>query len=219
MAREDFNDYLAFLAVARERSFTRAATKRGISQSTLSHVIRRLEERLGMTLLMRTTRNVSLTDAGQRLMEALSPRIDEIEADIARITELRDIPAGTVRLTVSDHMIRHCVWPRLAPVLKNYPDIKVEMAQENGFVDVIEGRFDAGVRLGEGLIQDMVAVRIGPDWRLAVIGSPNYLAKAGVPKHPHDLLNHTCINIRQGHSIPVYAWEFEKKGGRGRCES
>lgn len=212
MAKEDFNDYLAFLAVARERSFTRAALRRGVSQSTLSHTIRRLEERLGLPLLMRTTRNVSLTEAGERLMAALVPRIDEIEAEIAQMTQLRDTPAGTVRLTVSDHMIHQCIWPRLAPVLKDYPDIKVEMAQENGFVDVIEGRFDAGVRLGEGLPRDMVAVRVGPDWRLALIGSTDYLARAGVPRHPHDLVNHNCINIRQGNSLSLYAWEFEKDG-------
>ncbi|MCX5568176.1 LysR family transcriptional regulator [Kaistia nematophila] len=212
MAREDFNDYLAFLAVAQERSFTKAAAKLGVSQSTLSHIIRRLEERLGLRLLMRTTRSVAPTEVGEKLMSSLQPRIEEIEADITSLLLLRDTPAGTVRLTVSDNGIHECVWPKLAPVLKNYPDLKVELAQENALVNVVEGRYDGGVRLGESVEKDMISVRIGPDWRLVVVGSPDYLAKAGVPQHPSELVNHQCINMRHPGSGTIYAWELEKDG-------
>ena len=212
MAREDFNDYLAFLAVAQERSFTKAAAKLGMAQSTLSHIIQRLEERLGMRLLMRTTRSVAPTEVGERLLQSLQPRIEEIEADITALLKLRDKPSGTVRLTVSDNAIRECVWPKLGPVLKNFPDVKVELSQENAFVNIVEGRYDAGVRLGESLVKDMIAVRIGPDWRLVVVGSPEYLAKAGIPEHPRDLMNHNCINMRRPGSGTLYAWEFEKDG-------
>lgn len=200
------------MAVAQERSFTKAAAKLGISQSTLSHVVRRLEERLGMRLLMRTTRNVAPTEVGERLLHSLQPRIEEIEADIISLLQLRDTPAGTVRLTVSDNAIHECVWPKLAPVLRNYPDVKVELAQENAFVNIIEGRYDGGVRLGESLEKDMIGVRIGPDWRLVVVGSPEYLERAGVPQHPRDLMKHQCINMRHPGSGTLYAWEFEKAG-------
>ncbi|PRD13637.1 LysR family transcriptional regulator [Pantoea coffeiphila] len=208
--REDFNDYLAFLAVAQERSFTRAAARLNISQSTLSHIIRRLEERLGMRLLMRTTRKVAPTEVGEKLMAALEPRLDAIETDISALLRFRDTPAGTVRLTVSDHILHEYVWPALAPVLKNYPDIQVELSQENGFIDIVEGRFDAGVRLGDDVVKDMIAVRIGADWQPAVIGSADYLEKAGMPSHPSDLVRHSCINIRHSGAGPLYAWEFEK---------
>lgn len=212
MAREDFNDYLAFLAVAQERSFTKAAAKLGVSQSTLSHIIRRLEERLGLRLLMRTTRSVAPTEVGEKLMLSLQPRLEEIEADITSLLKLRDTPAGTVRLTVSDNGIHECVWPKLAPVLKNYPDLKVELAQENALVNVVEGRYDAGVRLGESVEKDMISVRIGPDWRLVVVGSPEYLARAGVPRHPSELVDHQCINMRHPGSGTIYSWELEKDG-------
>ncbi|MEQ5031024.1 LysR family transcriptional regulator [Morganella morganii] len=185
--REDFNDYLAFLAVAQERSFTRAAARLNISQSTLSHIIRRLEERLGMRLLMRTTRKVAPTDIGEKLMAALEPRLNAIETDISDLLRYRDTPAGTVRLTVSDHMLHEYIWPALAPILKHYPDIQVELSQQNGFIDIVEGRFDAGVRLGDDVVKDMIAVRIGADWRPAVIGSPDYFARAGKPSHPSEL--------------------------------
>jgi len=208
--REDFNDYLAFLAVAQERSFTRAAARLNISQSTLSHIIRRLEERLGMRLLMRTTRKVAPTEIGEKLMAALEPRLDAIETDISALLRFRDTPAGTVRLTVSDHMLHEYVWPALAPVLKNYPDIQVELSQENGFIDIVEGRFDAGVRLGDDVVKDMIAVRIGSDWQPAVIGSADYLEKAGTPSHPSELARHSCINIRHSGGGQLYAWEFER---------
>ncbi|BBV66443.1 LysR family transcriptional regulator [Kluyvera ascorbata] len=208
--REDFNDYLAFLAVAQERSFTKAAARLNISQSTLSHIIRRLEERLGMRLLMRTTRKVALTEIGEKLMAALEPRLDAIETDISALLRFRDTPAGTVRLTVSDHMLHEYIWPALAPVLKNYPDIQVELSQENGFIDIVEGRFDAGVRLGDDVVKDMIAVRIGADWQPAVIGSADYLEKAGTPSHPSELARHSCINIRHSGAGQLYAWEFER---------
>ncbi|HAV1913657.1 TPA: LysR family transcriptional regulator [Enterobacter hormaechei subsp. steigerwaltii] len=207
---EDFNDYLAFLAVAQERSFTRAAARLNISQSTLSHIIKRLEERLGMRLLMRTTRKVAPTEIGEKLMAALEPRLDAIETDISALLRFRDTPAGTVRLTVSDHILHECVWPALAPVLKNYPDIQVELSQENGFIDIVEGRFDAGVRLGDDVVKDMIAVRIGADWQPAVIGSADYLEKSGMPSHPSELIRHSCINIRHSGVGQLYAWEFEK---------
>lgn len=208
--KEDFNDYLAFLAVAQERSFTRAAIRLGVSQSTLSHIIRRLEERMGMRLLMRTTRKVAPTEIGEKLMQALEPRLDAISADISSLFHFRDTPAGNVRITLSDHMLEDCIWPSLAPALKKFPDIHVELSQQNGFVDIVEGRFDAGVRLGNDVVNDMIAVRIGPDWRLAVIGSPDYFADAGVPEHPSELVHHSCINVRLSGTGSVYAWEFEK---------
>ncbi|MCS3429711.1 LysR family transcriptional regulator [Klebsiella sp. BIGb0407] len=210
--RDDFNDYLAFIAVAEAKSFTRAAINLGISQSTLSHTIRRLEERLGLPLLMRTTRRVAPTEIGEMLLQILQPRLDGMEDDIAALLRFRDTPAGTVRLTVSDHMIHDCIWPRLAPVLKEYPDVKVELSQQNGFVDIIEGRFDAGVRIGDDIVKDMVAVRIGPDIRFIVIGSPAYLKQHGYPAHPSELEQHNCINIRHSPAGSIYAWEFEKQG-------
>lgn len=208
--REDFNDYLAFLAVAQERNFTRAAARLAISPSTLSHIIRRLEERLGMRLLMRTTRKVALTEIGEKLMVVLEPRLDAIDSDITALMRFRDTPAGTVRLTVSDHMLHERLWPALAPVLKHYPDITVELSQQNGFIDIVEGRFDAGVRLGDDVVKDMIAVRVGADWRPVVIGSPDYFAQAGRPHHPSELVEHQCINIRHSESGPLYAWEFER---------
>ena len=210
MPRVDFNDYLAFLAVAQEGSFTKAGAKLGLSQSTLSHTVRRLETRLGLRLLTRTTRSVATTAVGERLLQSLQPRLEEIEADIASLLEMRDRPSGTVRLTVSDNAIHECVWPRLAPVLHNYPDVKVELASENSFQNIVEGRFDAGVRLGESVDKDMIAVRIGPDWRLVVVGSPDYFRKAGIPQHPKELVGHNCINMRMPGSGGLYAWEFEK---------
>ncbi|WP_414500383.1 LysR family transcriptional regulator [Zymobacter sp. IVIA_12111.31 C1] len=210
--RENFNDYLAFVMVAQQKSFTRAATKLGISQSTLSHIIRRLEERMGMPLLMRTTRRVSTTEKGEMLLQILQPRIDSIESDISSLLRFRNTLAGTVRLTASDHMIHVCLWPKLAAALRDYPDIKVEFSQQNGFVDIIEGQFDAGIRVGDDVMKDMVAVRIGPDLRFVVVGAPHYLERAGVPLHPTDLHAHNCINIRLSPNGSLYAWEFEREG-------
>lgn len=212
MARADFNDLLWFLVVANERSFTRAAAKLGIAQSTLSHTIRRLEERMGLRLLTRTTRSVAPTEAGQRLRQSLAPRIAEIEADIADLMAFRDKPSGTVRITLSDHALESVVWPKLRPLLAGYPDVKVELSRDNGFRNIVEDGFDAGVRLGESIEKDMVAVRIGPDWRLLAVGSPGYFETRPAPSHPRELIAHTCINLRQTTNGGLYAWEFEKDG-------
>lgn len=212
MAKEQFNDLLWFLAVAEERSFTRAAAKLGITQSTLSHTIKRLETRMGIRLLMRTTRSVAPTEAGERLRQSLAPRIAEIEAEIAALMAFRDKPAGTIRLTLSDHALDKVVWPKLKPMLASYPDIKLEFSIDNGLRNIVEESFDAGIRLGESVEKDMVAVRVGPDWRQVAVASPDYLAEHPTPRHPHDLLAHDCINMRQARSGGLYAWEFEKSG-------
>ncbi len=212
MAREQFNDLLWFLAVAEELSFTRAAARLGISQSTLSHTIKRLETRMGVLLFNRTTRNVALTEAGERLHLLLAPRIAEIETEMAAIMSYRDRPAGRIRITLSDHALQTVVWPKLSAVLTDYPDLKVEFSIDSAFRNIVESGFDAGIRLGESVEQDMVAVRIGPDWRLVAVASPAYLAQRGTPQHPKDLVNHTCINIRQISAGGLYAWEFEKDG-------
>jgi DNA-binding transcriptional LysR family regulator len=201
---------LWFLAVAEEHSFTKAAAKLGTSQSTLSQTIKKLEERLGLRLLTRTTRSVSPTEAGQRLIRSLAPRIEEIETEIDQLMEIRDRPSGTVRITLSDHALHSFVWPKLCPVLNDYPDIKVELDTDNGFRNIVEDRFDAGVRLGESIDKDMVAVRIGPDWRLVAVAAPSYLATRSVPMSPQDLVGHNCINHRQSRSGGVYIWEFEQ---------
>lgn len=212
MAKDDFNDLLWFLAVAEERSFTRAAVRLGIAQSTLSHTIRRLETRMGIRLLTRTTRSVATTEAGERLRTTLQPRIAEIRAEIESLTEYRDKPAGTVRISLSDHAFNSVVWPKLRPVMSLYPDIHLELNVDNGFRNIVEEGFDAGVRLGESVEKDMVAVRIGPDWRLVAVASPDYLARRTVPEHPRDLIGHVCINIRHSASGPAYAWEFSRDG-------
>lgn len=208
MPREDMSDLLAFLAVARERSFTRAAGKLGVSQSALSHTIRRLEARLGLRLLTRTTRSVSPTQAGERLLNTAGPRLDEVEAEIAALGELRDKPGGTIRITTSDHAANTILLPKLAPLLRDYPDIKIELVIDYGLTDIVAERYDAGVRLGEHLARGMIAVPIGPELRMAVVGTPAYFAKHPAPKKPQDLTTHCCINLR----LPggVYAWEFEK---------
>jgi DNA-binding transcriptional LysR family regulator len=212
MAREDFNDLLWFLALAEDRSFTKAAAKLGITQSTLSHTIKRLETRLGLRLLTRTTRSVSLTEAGERLFNALLPRITAIRGELEALSDLRDKPAGTVRITLSDHALETVVWPKLQPILKDYPDVRVELSRDNGLRNIVEDGFDAGVRLGESIEKDMIAVRIGPDWRMLVVASPAYLADQPMPQHPQDLVGHNCINMRQATGGGLYAWEFEKDG-------
>ena len=212
MLRENLNDVLAFLAVARDRSFTRAAAKLGVSQSALSHTIRGLEARLGLRLLARTTRSVAPTEAGERLLRALGPRFDEIEAELAGLGELRDKPAGTIRITSGEHAAEAILWPALAKLLPHYPDIKVELNIDYGLTDIVAERYDAGVRLGEQVAKDMTAVRIGPDFRMAVVGAPSYFARRPKPKHPQDLTAHDCINIRLPTYGGIYAWEFEKRG-------
>jgi DNA-binding transcriptional LysR family regulator len=212
MAKQDFNDMLWFLAVAKERSFTKAAAKLGVAQSTLSHTIKRLETGLGIRLLTRTTRNVALTEAGERLRKSLAPHIEEIEAEIAALMAFRDKPSGRVRITLSDHALRTVVWPKLKPVLAAYPDIKLELSLDVGLRNIVEDGFDAGIRLGESIEKDMIAVKAGPDWRLVAVASPGYLARHAPPKHPHDLVDHNCINMRQERAGGLYAWEFGKDG-------
>lgn len=212
MQREDMKDLLWFLEVARERSFTKAAAKLGTSQSTLSLTIKQLEARLGVRLLARTTRNVAPTEAGERLFRSLAPRIEEIDADLASLVAFRDTPSGTVRLTLSDHALQTTVWPKLRTVLMNYPDVSVELYSDNGMRNIVEERFDAGVRLGESVDRDMIAVRIGPDWRMIAVASPDYLSEHPMPIAPQDLVGHACINMRQTTAGGLYAWEFEKDG-------
>jgi DNA-binding transcriptional LysR family regulator len=212
MPRENFNDLIAFVTVAREGSFTRAAAQLGVSQSALSHTIRALETRLGIRLLTRTTRSVSATEAGERLLMTLGPRFDEIEAEVAALSELREKPAGTVRITTAEHAANSVLWPKLTPFLPEYPDIKVEITVDYGLTDIVAGRYDLGVRLGDQVAKDMIAVRIGPDMRMAVVGAPAYFAKRPPPRTPHDLTAHDCINLRLPTYGGLYAWEFEKDG-------
>lgn len=212
MLREDMKDLLWFLEVAKEQSFTKAAATLGTSQSTLSYTIKQLEARLGVRLLTRTTRSVSTTEAGERLFQSLAPRFQEIEADLAGLVAFRDKPSGTVRLTLSDHALQTTVWPKLSRVLSDYPDISVELYSDNGMRNIVEERFDAGVRLGESVDKDMIAVRIGPDWRLRAVASPGYFSRHGIPQTPQDLVGHVCINMRQVTWGGFYAWEFEKDG-------
>ena len=212
MPRHDVNDLIAFLAVARERSFTRAAARLGVSQSALSHTIRALEERLGVRLLTRTTRSVAPTAAGERLLHGIGPRFEEIDAELAALTALRDKPAGIIRINAGEHAAETLLWPVLAGFLPRYPDIKVEVTVDNGLADIVAERFDAGVRLGEQLAKDMIAVRIGPDFRMVVVGAPSYFKQRERPKRPQDLTQHACINIRLPTLGGIYAWEFERRG-------
>lgn len=212
MQREELVDLNAFVLVAGEESFTRAAAKLGTSQSALSHTIRRLEARLGVRLLTRTTRRVAPTQAGERLLKVLGPALDTIAAELAALSELREKPAGTIRLTTSEHAAHSVLWPALARLLPDYPDIQVELSLDSGLVDIVADRFDAGVRLGESVAKDMVAVRIGPDLRMAVVAAPAYLAAHPPPRTPQDLAEHRCINLRQPTSGGLYAWELERDG-------
>jgi DNA-binding transcriptional LysR family regulator len=206
------NDLIAFVAVARERSFTRAAAKLGVSQSALSHTIRGLEERLGLRLLTRTTRSVAPTEAGERLLTHAGPRFDEIESELAALMGLRDRPAGSIRINSGEHSAKTLLWPVLERLLPDYPDIRIEVVVDNGLADLIAGGFDAGVRLGEHLAKDMIAVRIGPDMRMAVVGAPGYFAGREKPWTPQDLTEHVCINLALPTLGGVHAWEFEKAG-------
>src|SRR6266481_8073498 len=210
MPRENFNDLLAFLAVARERSFTKAAAKLGVSQSALSHTVRGLEERLGLRLLTRTTRSVSPTEAGERVLTNVGHRFDEIESELQALSELRDKPAGTIRITATDYAADTILCPRLAKFMPRYPDIKVEVTVDYGLTDIVSQRFDAGVRNGEQVAKGMIAVRIGPDVRMAVVGAPSYFRNRPEPKKPQELVEHNCINLRLPTHGGLYAWEFEK---------
>jgi DNA-binding transcriptional LysR family regulator len=213
MRKENVGDLLAFLAVAKERSFTRAAAKLGVSQSALSHTLRELEARLGLRLLTRTTRSVAPTEAGERLLRTVGPRFDEIEAELATLNELRERPAGTIRISASDHAAEAILWPAVAKLLPDYPDVTVEIMIDNGLTNIVAERYDAGVRLGEQVAKDMIAMRIGPDMRMAVVATPSYLARRSQPGAPQDLTAHVCINLRLPTYGGLYAWEFEK-GGR-----
>jgi len=212
MPRANVNDLLAFLAVARAQSFTRAAAQLGVSQSALSHTIRGLEERLGLRLLTRTTRSVAPTEAGERLLRNVGPHFDEIDAEIDALSAFREKPSGTIRINSSEHAAETLLWPKLAEFLPHYPDIKVEVWADYTLADIVTERFDAGIRLGEQVAKDMVAVKIGPDERFLVVGAPAYLAGRELPTHPQDLLQHRCMNMRLPTSGGLYAWEFEKDG-------
>lgn len=212
MAKPNFNDLLAFVTVARSGSFTRAAVQLGVTQSAVSQVVSALEARLKIRLLTRTTRSVSLTAAGERLLHTVGHRFDEIEAELDALSELRDKPAGTVRITCGDNIIKTTLLPKLTPLLLQYPDIKVEFDINYGFRDIVADRFDAGVRFSDTVAQDMIAVPIGPPLRMAVVASPSYFAQHPVPQHPRDLTAHRCIDIRFPTYDGVDAWEFERQG-------
>jgi DNA-binding transcriptional LysR family regulator len=212
MQRGNLDDLRALVAVGRERSFTKAAAKLGVSQSALSQTIRQLESRLGVRLLTRTTRSVSLTEAGERLIRTVAPRFEEIDAELEALNALREKPAGTIRITAGDHAIHSVLWPKLVKFLPNYPDIKVEVVIDYGLTDIVAERHDAGVRWGEQVARDMIAVRIGPDVRFAVVGAKSYFTKRSAPKTPQDLITHNCVNLRLPTYGGLYAWEFERDG-------
>ncbi len=212
MQRGNLDDLRALVAVGHERSFTKAAAKLGVSQSALSQTIRQLESRLGLRLLTRTTRSVSLTEAGERLVHTVEPRFEEIDAELATLSALRGKPTGTIRITAGDHAIKSLLWPRLAKFLPQYPEIKVELIVDHGLTDIAAERYDAGVRWGEQVAKDMIAVRIGPDTRFAVVGTKSYFARHAPPTTPQDLVTHNCINLYLPTYGGLYAWEFECNG-------
>ncbi|MEM5522949.1 LysR family transcriptional regulator [Enterobacter hormaechei] len=212
MLKDNFNDLLSFMVVARERSFTRAAAQLGVSQSALSHAMRNLEARLEVRLLTRTTRSVAPTEAGEQLFMRLSPHLLEIEQELTALRDTRDRPAGNIRLTAGEHAMSAVLWPVLKPFMAQYPDINVEVTVDDGLTDIVDGRFDAGVRLGEQVAKDMIAVRIAPDMRMAVVRSADYLHRFGVPETPEQLDQHRCINMRLPTRGGLYAWEFERDG-------
>lgn len=210
MARDDLSDLLVFLEVARERSFTKAAKKLGRSQSALSHAVQRLEQSMKVRLLARTTRSVVPTPAGEHLLSTAGPRLDEVQAEMSALSAMSDKPAGTIRITTSDHAAKMILLPKLAPLLRAYQDIRIEIVVDYGLTDIVSERFDAGVRLGEQVARGMIAVPIGPAVRGATVGAPSYFARHPTPKRPDDLMGHNCINVR--HMGTVYPWEFEKAG-------
>jgi DNA-binding transcriptional LysR family regulator len=210
MPRENVNDLLVFLAIARERSFTKAAAKLGVSQSALSHTIRDLEARLGVRLLTRTTRSVSTTEAGEDLFQTVAPRMEEIDAKLAALSDFRDKPVGLIRITATDHPIETVIWPKLKKILTKFPDIRVELTVDYGLADIVQERYDIGVRFGDQVAKDMIAVRIGPDIKMAIVGAPSYLQNHKAPKTPQDLLSHDCITLRLTTTKSLYAWELKK---------
>jgi len=212
MLKENFNDLISFLVVARERSFTKAAAKLGVSQSALSHSIRGLEERLELRLLTRTTRSVAPTEAGEKMVASLGPRFAEIESELEALSEMRERPAGNIRITAGEHAVDSILWPVLKKFLAEYSDINIEIILDNALTDIVTGRFDAGIRLGEQVAKDMIALRIGPEMSMAVIGSPAYFAREGIPLTPQELQSHRCINMRLPTMGGIYAWEFGQDG-------
>jgi DNA-binding transcriptional LysR family regulator len=212
MATENFHDLAAFIAVAQERSFTRAAAKLGVSPSALSQTIRNLEARIGVRLLTRTTRSVSPTEAGERLLHGVAPRFEEIDAEVNAIGKLREKPAGTIRITSTENAASSVLLPTLRRLLPDYPDIKVEIVVDYGLTDIAAERYDAGIRPGGNVAKGMIAVRVGPDMRMAVVGAPAYFTRRPPPRSPQDLTNHECINLRTPTHGGVYPWEFDKDG-------
>lgn len=212
MLKENFNELQIFLVVARERSFTKAAGKLGVSQSALSHAMKALEQRLNLRLLTRTTRSVAPTEAGERIIACLEPRLADLEQEMESLIQLNGTASGNIRLSVGEHSARNLVWPKLKPFLREYPEINVELVVDNGFVNIVDGRFDAGIRLGESVDKNMVAVKIGPDMRMAIVGAPAYFAESELPQTPHELQNHRCINMRLPTAGGLYHWEFEREG-------
>ena len=212
ISKENYNDLYAFLMVTREGSFTKAAGKLGVSQSALSHTIRGLEERLGILLLTRTTRSVSVTEAGERLRQTISPNFDQIDNELSFLTKLRDTPAGTVRINASSHAIRHILLPKLNYLTQLYPDVNIELTANSGMVDIVAERFDAGVRFGSRVADGMIAVRIGQDVKMAVVATPQYFEKYGMPQTPQELTKYPCIGFRLTTQGGIYAWEFAKDG-------
>lgn len=212
MSRSIINDLMTFITVARERNFTRAAARLGLSQSSLSHTIRALETRLGLQLLTRTTRSVAPTAAGQRLLDSIGPHFDGIDAGLASLSELRDKPTGTIRLTTAEHAAETLLWPALDKFLPKYPDIQVDVVIDYSLTDIAAGQYDAGIRLGEHLDKDMIAVPIGPDLCMAVVGTPSYFEGRDRPGTPQELTDHRCINMRLLSYGGMYAWEFDKDG-------
>ncbi|MGO7214358.1 LysR family transcriptional regulator [Rhizobium ruizarguesonis] len=212
MRHGDFSELAAFIAVAEAGSFTRASAKLGLSQSAVSYSVRTLEQRLGVRLISRTTRSLSLTDAGERMLRSLRPAFEHIESEIAAVTALRDKPAGTIRITTFRYAAMSVLWPVMTTFLAEYPDIEMEVILDEGLTDIVAGRFDAGIRIGEQVQKDMVAVRIGPDLRMAVVGSPSYFQNRTIPMTPRDLGDHRGISYRQTTGGGLYAWEFERDG-------
>lgn len=208
MLKENFNDLIYLVMVAQERSFTRAAAKLGVSQSALSHAIRGLEERLNVRLLTRTTRSVAPTEAGERLVQSVEPMINDIEKALVSVQEKQGNISGNIRITAGEHALTTTLWPLLKPFLQQYPEVNIEMSVDNTLTDIVSGRFDAGVRLGEQVEKDMVAVRIGPDWSMATVASPDYFAQHGIPATPYELQHHNCINMRLPTLGGIYNWEF-----------
>lgn len=218
MDRDQMADLTAFMVVAEELSFTKAAARLGMSQSAISQIVRRLEDRMGLRLLSRTTRSVAPTEAGDRLFRTLSPMLQELDASLVALSELRDTPSGSLRITATEHSAKMYVLPALRNILPDHPDISVEIVMDYGLIDVVEGRFDAGVRLGEAIEKDMIAVRISPEIEMSVVGAPSYFSIYAPPETPKDLIDHRCINLRLPSSGTINVWRFLRRGREARVQ-